>query len=146
MSVDPQFGPVLLFGHGGTATEVILDRSLALPPLNMNLAREMIAGTRINRLLTGYRGVPGADLAEIAATLVKVSQLVCDFPEIVELDINPLLCDPQGVWPWMRACGFNLPRDRPAGAWRSALIRRSWSRTSACPTGRPFAEAHSPRR
>ena len=97
MSVDPQFGPVLLFGQGGTATEVILDRSLALPPLNMNLAREMIAGTRIRRLLAGYRGVPGANLADIAATLVKVSQLVCDFSEIVELDVNPLLCDPQGV-------------------------------------------------
>jgi acetyltransferase len=97
MSVDPQFGPVLLFGHGGTATEVILDRSLALPPLNMNLAREMIAATRIHRLLSGYRGVPGVDLADIAGTLVKVSQLICDFAEIVELDVNPLLCDPQGV-------------------------------------------------
>jgi acetyltransferase len=95
MSVDPQFGPVLLFGHGGTATEVILDRSLALPPLNMNLAREMIAGTRVARLLAGYRGVPGVNLAEIAATLVKVSQLICDFGEIVELDINPFLCDPR---------------------------------------------------
>ena len=97
MSVDAQFGPVLLFGHGGTATEVILDRSLALPPLNMNLAQEMIAGTRIYRLLAGYRGVPPADLAGIAVTLVKVSQLVCDFSEIAELDINPLLCDPRGV-------------------------------------------------
>jgi acetyltransferase len=97
MSVDPQFGPALLFGHGGTATEIILDRSLALPPLNMNLAREMIDSTRIHRLLGGYRGVPGVDLQNIAATLVKVSQLICDFAEIVELDINPLLCDPQGA-------------------------------------------------
>ncbi len=97
MSLDPQFGPVLLFGHGGTATEIILDRSLALPPLNMNLARDMIAGTRIYRLLAGYRGIPAADLVDLAATLVKVSQLVCDFAEIVELDINPLLCDAQGV-------------------------------------------------
>ncbi|WP_054698937.1 bifunctional acetate--CoA ligase family protein/GNAT family N-acetyltransferase, partial [Desulfosarcina cetonica] len=97
MHVDPQFGPVLLFGHGGTAAEVIMDRCLALPPLNMNLAREMIASTRIHRLLTGYRGVPAVDLAEIAFTLVKVSQLVCDVAEIAELDINPLLCDPQGV-------------------------------------------------
>jgi acetyltransferase len=97
MSVDPQFGPALLFGHGGTATEIILDRSLALPPLNMNLAHEMINSTRIHRLLGGYRGVPGVDLQNIAATLVKVSQLICDFAEIVELDINPLLCDPQGA-------------------------------------------------
>jgi acetyltransferase len=114
MSVDPQFGPVLLFGHGGRATQVILDRSLALPPLNMNLAREMIAGTRIYRLLAGYRGIPAADLADIAATLVKVSQLVCDFSEIAELDINPLLCDPQGVL----ALDARLrvqPADGPAG-------------------------------
>ncbi len=97
MHVDSQFGPVLLFGHGGTATEIILDRSLALPPLNMNLAREMISGTRISHLLAGYRGVPGADVEEIAATLLKVSQLVCDFAEIVELDINPLLSDPHGT-------------------------------------------------
>ena len=97
MHVDAQFGPVLLFGHGGTATEVLQDRSLALPPLNMNLAHEMIADTRIYRLLSGYRGVPAANLTEIAVTLVKVSQLVCDFAEIAELDVNPLLCDPRGV-------------------------------------------------
>ena len=97
MIVDPQFGPVLLFGHGGTATEVILDRCLALPPLNMNLAREMIESTRISRLLVGYRDIPGTNLEEIAATLVKVSQLICDVGEIVELDINPFLCDPVGA-------------------------------------------------
>jgi acetyltransferase len=114
MSVDPQFGPVLLFGHGGTATEIILDRSLALPPLNMNLAREMITGTRIFRLLAGYRGVPGVDLQDIAATLVKVSQLVCDVAEIVELDINPLLCDPQGVLA-LDARMRLQPADGPAG-------------------------------
>jgi acetyltransferase len=114
MHVDPQFGPVLLFGHGGTATEVILDRSLALPPLNMNLAREMIAGTRIARLLAGYRDIPGANLAEIAAVLVKVSQLICDYAEIVELDINPFLCDPHGAL----ALDARLrvqPADGPAG-------------------------------
>jgi len=97
MHVDAQFGPVLLFGHGGTATEILLDRSLALPPLNMNLAREMIADTRISRLLAGYRGVPRANVEEIAAALLKISQLVCDFAEIVELDINPLLGTPQEV-------------------------------------------------
>ena len=97
MHVDARFGPVLLFGHGGTATEVIMDRALALPPLNMNLAREMIAGTRIARLLDGYRDVPAVDRTTLAATLVKVSQLVCDMVEIVELDINPLLCDARGI-------------------------------------------------
>jgi acetyltransferase len=114
MHVDPQFGPVLLFGHGGTATEVILDRSLALPPLNMNLAREMVAGTRIYRLLAGYRGVPGVNLTDIAVTLIKVSQLVCDFAEFVELDINPLLSDPQGVLALDARLRIQ-PADGPAG-------------------------------
>ncbi|BBO84097.1 GCN5 family N-acetyltransferase [Desulfosarcina ovata subsp. sediminis] len=114
MHVDDQFGPVLLFGHGGTATEIILDRCLALPPLNMRLAHEMIAGTRISRLLAGYRGVPGANQADIAVTLVKVSQLICDFAEIVELDINPLLGDPHDVLA-LDARLRVAPADGPAG-------------------------------
>jgi acetyltransferase len=94
---DDQFGPVILFGHGGTAVEVIRDKSLCLPPLNMNLAREVMARTRVYRLLQGYRNTPAADLEAIALTLMKVSQLVCDFAEIKELDINPLLADENGV-------------------------------------------------
>lgn len=97
MSVDRQFGPVLMFGHGGTAAEVIGDRALALPPLNMNLARQMMARTRIFRQLQGYRDRPAAALDDIALTLVKLSQLVCDIGEIAELDINPLLADETGV-------------------------------------------------
>jgi len=97
MTEDPQFGPVILFGQGGTAVELIRDQALALPPLNMLLARELIEGTRISRLLKGYRDRPAADLTALALTLVKVSQLACDFPEICELDINPLLADDQGV-------------------------------------------------
>ena len=94
---DAQFGPVLLFGHGGTAVEVIRDTALALPPLNMHLAREVISRTRIYGLLEGYRGMPGADLDGIALTLVKVSQLVTDIAEIAEIDINPLLADERSV-------------------------------------------------
>jgi acetyltransferase len=97
MTEDPQFGPVMLFGHGGTAVEVIDDKALALPPLNMRLAREMMDRTRIIRLLEGYRGMPAADLDAIALTLVKVSQLACDMAEVVELDINPLLAGAHGV-------------------------------------------------
>jgi len=97
MTVDAQFGPVLLFGHGGTAAEVIGDRTLALPPLNLNLAREMMARTRVFKELQGYRDRPKADLDAIALTLVKLSQLVCDLGEIAELDINPLLADETGV-------------------------------------------------
>jgi acetyltransferase len=94
---DRQFGPVLLFGHGGTAVEVIDDKALALPPLNLRLAHELIAGTQVHRLLRGYRGVPAANLEALALTLVKVSQLIIDHPDIVELDINPLLADADGV-------------------------------------------------
>jgi acetyltransferase len=94
---DAQFGPLVLFGHGGTAVEVINDRALALPPLNLHLARELMARTRIHRLLEGYRGQPPADLDAIATTLIKLAQLVIDLAEIEELDVNPLLADASGV-------------------------------------------------
>ncbi len=97
MHEDAQFGPVILFGQGGTAVEVIGDRALGLPPLNMHLARELISETRIYKQLRGYRDRAAADLDAIALTLIKVSQLVTDFPEIAELDINPLLADAAGV-------------------------------------------------
>lgn len=97
MSEDVTFGPMLLFGAGGTAVEVLRDTSLALPPLDLALAHELIRRTRISRLLSGYRDRPAADFDAIAVTLVKVSQLVSDHPEIRELDINPLLADEAGV-------------------------------------------------
>jgi acetyltransferase len=94
---DAQFGPVLLFGHGGTAVEVIRDTALALPPLNMHLAREVMSRTRIYGLLEGYRGMPVTDIDAIALTLVKVSQLITDIGDIAEIDINPLLADERSV-------------------------------------------------
>lgn len=94
---DPMFGPVILFGQGGTAVEVIGDRAVALPPLNMTLAREMIARTRVYKLLQGYRANAPADLDAICLTLMQVAQLIIDIPEIVDLDLNPLLADDQGV-------------------------------------------------
>ena len=97
MIEDAQFGPVILFGRGGTMVEVANDKALALPPLNMKLAHELIAETRTSRYLDGHRGRPPADRDAIAVTLVKASQLVSDFAEIVEMDINPLLADDQGV-------------------------------------------------
>jgi acetyltransferase len=97
MSVDPTFGPVLLFGQGGTAVEIVDDKSLALPPLNLPLARAMMERTRVFRQLQGYRDRPAADIDAIALTLVKLSQLVADHEDIVELDINPLLADETGV-------------------------------------------------
>ncbi|KAA5607102.1 GNAT family N-acetyltransferase [Roseospira marina] len=97
VATDPVFGLVILFGEGGTAVEVIADRAVTLPPLNMALARNLIEDTRIYKRLQGYRDRPPADLDAICLTLTKVSQLVSDVPEIVELDINPLFADSRGV-------------------------------------------------
>jgi acetyltransferase len=94
---DPQFGPVILVGHGGTAVEAIADRAIGLPPLNLRLAQELVSRTRIYRVLQGVRGQPPADLDALALTLVRVAQLVIDVPQIRELDINPLLIDALGV-------------------------------------------------
>lgn len=94
---DPSFGPVVVFGRGGTAVEVINDRALALPPLDLKLADDLIASTRVSRRLKAYRDVPAADEKAIALTLVKLAQLAADVPEIRELDINPLLADHAGV-------------------------------------------------
>ncbi|MCY7372016.1 MAG: GNAT family N-acetyltransferase [Polaromonas sp.] len=96
-SVDPLFGPVLLFGQGGTAVEVLADRAIALPPLNRVLAREVIARTRVAKLLAGYRDHPPARLDAICDVLMAVSQMLADLPELAELDINPLLADQDGV-------------------------------------------------
>lgn len=97
LAEDPTFGPVVLFGRGGKAVEVINDRALALPPLDLGLALDLIERTRVVRILRSYRDVPGADLDDVALTLVKLSQMAADLPEIRELDINPLLADAQGV-------------------------------------------------
>jgi acetyltransferase len=97
VTTDAVFGPVILFGAGGTAVEITADRAIGLPPLNMVLARELISRTRISRLLAGYRDRLPADVTAISRTLIQVSHLIADIPEIVELDINPLLADDQGV-------------------------------------------------
>jgi acetyltransferase len=96
-SVDPLFGPVLLFGQGGTEVEVVADRALALPPLNEPLARALVARTRVSRLLQGWRDVPAADLGAVTGALVALSELLAVEPRIAEIDINPLLADAQGV-------------------------------------------------
>ena len=96
-SIDPLFGPVLLFGAGGTAVEVLADRAIALPPLNRVLARELISRTRVAKLLAGYRDHPPAAFDAIADTLIALSQMLADLPELAELDINPLLADADGV-------------------------------------------------
>ncbi|HVY85482.1 MAG TPA: bifunctional acetate--CoA ligase family protein/GNAT family N-acetyltransferase [Caulobacterales bacterium] len=97
VSEDRTFGPTILFGQGGIAVEVLADRVVGLPPLNTPLARGMVARTRVAKLLAGYRDRPPADIGAIADALVAVSNLVIDFPEIAELDINPLLADADGA-------------------------------------------------
>ena len=94
---DETFGPVILFGAGGTAVEVIKDTATALPPLDMNLAYDLMDETQVYKLLQGYRNTPAADMDAIALTLVKISQLLAELPEVVGLDINPLLADEKGV-------------------------------------------------
>lgn len=94
---DPTFGPYIVVGAGGVAVEAIDDVAIGLPPLDGDLARAMIAETRISRLLAGYRQVPAADIDALVAVIEAVSTLVIDFPEIAELDINPLIVDETGV-------------------------------------------------
>jgi acetyltransferase len=96
-SEDMTFGPIIMFGAGGTSVEVVHDTSQALPPLDMKLARDLMRQTRAHKLLEGYRDRPAADLDAIALTLVKISALLIAHPEIRELDINPLLADEHGV-------------------------------------------------
>jgi acetyltransferase len=94
---DPTFGPVIVFGQGGTAVEVIDDKTLALPPLDLKMASDLIARTRVARLMKGYRNVAAARVIDVALTLVKLAQLAADLPEVREFDINPLLADESGV-------------------------------------------------
>jgi acetyltransferase len=94
---DPTFGTVVVFGRGGTAVEIINDRALALPPLDLQLARSLIERTRVSRLLRGYRDVPAVKQDAVAMVLVEIAQMAADIPEIRELDINPLLADENGV-------------------------------------------------
>ena len=96
-SVDPLFGPVILFGQGGTAVEVVGDRALALPPLNEALARDLVQRTRVSRLLGGWRDHAPARVDAVCAVLVALSQMLADLPELAELDINPLWADADGV-------------------------------------------------
>jgi acetyltransferase len=96
-SIDPQFGPVLLFGTGGQLVEVFKDRSLGLPPLNTTLARRMIERTKIYKALKGVRGRKPVDMDALEKLLVRFSQLVVEQPWIKELDINPLIASPDGL-------------------------------------------------
>jgi acetyltransferase len=94
---DPTFGPVITFGMGGIAVEVFRDSAVAVPPLNAFLARDLISRTRVARMLDAFRGAPAVDLDKVIEVLLRVSELACEIPAVVELDINPLLADEHGV-------------------------------------------------
>jgi acetyltransferase len=119
---DPVFGPVLLFGAGGTAVEVRRDRAVGLPPLNTTLVRDLVARTQIGPLLAGRRGGAGVDLAALTDAVLRVSQIACDLAEVAELDVNPLLADPGGVL----ALDARIRLRRPAAGEGSRLTLRPY--------------------
>lgn len=94
---DPVFGPVITFGAGGTAVEVLSDRAVSLPPLNQHLVENMIAGTRISKMLKAFRNLPAVDMDGLETLLLRVSEMVCELPWIKEMDINPLIIDENGA-------------------------------------------------
>jgi acetyltransferase len=94
---DEPFGPVIVFGAGGTMIELIADRAMELPPLNQYLARSLIERSRVARTLGDWHGAPPVDLAAIERILLRVSDLVCQFPQLREMDINPLIVDEHGA-------------------------------------------------
>lgn len=97
VATDPVFGPVVSFGAGGTAVEVMQDRAVALPPLNQFIARDLIGRTKIARLLATFRNLPPANIEAVEYVLLRVSALVCELDQIRELDINPLIVDEKGA-------------------------------------------------
>jgi len=125
ISSDATFGPVILFGHGGTAVEVLRDKSLELPPLNTALARAQIDRTRIARLMKGYRDRPAADIDGVVNVLVQLSRVTADHAEVTELDINPLLCDQNGVI----AVDARVRVRTPAATAQKRLAIRPYPRT-----------------
>ncbi len=94
---DPLFGPVITFGAGGTAVEVMGDRAVTLPPLNHRLVRDLVSQTRVCKLLGAFRHMPVADMDALEQVLLRVSEIACELPLVKELDINPLIVDENGA-------------------------------------------------
>ena len=95
--VDPQFGPVVLFGFGGELVEVVKDKAIGIPPLTATLAKRMMQKTRIYKALEGVRGKKSIDLAKLEQIVIHFSQLITELPRIKECDINPLIASPDGI-------------------------------------------------
>ncbi len=115
VATDPVLGPVIMFGAGGVDVEALQDRAVALPPLNRYLADDLIKRTRVSRLLGEFRNRPSADLSAVEKILLRVSEMVCALPWLMELDINPLLVDEHGA---LAADARIIIRPRPPAADR----------------------------
>jgi acetyltransferase len=94
---DAVFGPIITFGAGGTTVEIVGDRSVALPPLNRFLAKDLINGTHVAKMLGEFRGMPAVNMDALESVLLRVSEMVCELPMLMEMDINPLILDENGV-------------------------------------------------
>ncbi len=97
VSRDSVFGPVISFGMGGTAVEIHRDTAVALPPLNSYMIDKLIAKTRVTKMLGEFRNMPAINCDALKKVLLRVSEMVCELPEIIEADINPLIADEGGV-------------------------------------------------
>jgi acetyltransferase len=97
LTTDDPFGPVITFGAGGTMIELIADRAMELPPLNQFLARRLIERARVSKSLTEWRGAPGVDMDALEQILLRVSEMVCELPQLREMDINPIIIDEHGA-------------------------------------------------
>ena len=97
VTTDPAFGPVITFGAGGTAVEIMGDRAVALPPLNRFLVKELINDTRIAKMLGKFRNMAPANMEALEDVLLRVSEMVCELPLLKEMDINPLILDENGA-------------------------------------------------
>jgi len=97
LTTDDPFGPVITFGAGGTMIELIADRAMELPPLNQFLARRLIERSRVSAMLGEWRGTPAADIEAVEQVLLRVSEMVCELPQLREMDINPIIVDETGA-------------------------------------------------
>jgi acetyltransferase len=97
LSTDDPFGPVITFGAGGTMVELINDRAIELPPLNQFLARQLIERSRVHEALGEWRGAPAANIEALEQVLLRVSEMVCELPQLREMDINPIIVDEHGA-------------------------------------------------
>lgn len=97
VKTDEPFGPVIAFGAGGTLIELLRDHAMELPPLNRFLARRLVERARVHETLGAWRGHPAVDMSALEQTLLRVSEMVCELPQLREMDINPLIADARGV-------------------------------------------------